>query len=100
MPRTASFSGTDDEDEPLLFGKATLGSLLHPDIEERSKENTVVIPDDVEIKADWWRWLVLLSFCFSAWVNSILWITFAPVAIATEQFYSITPFAVNGNVRS
>ena len=91
MSRSRSFT---DEDEPLLFGKSTLGSVLQPEFGDDYE--SVDITAGMSFAPDPWRWLVLFSFCFAAWVNSILWITFAPIAVATEEFYGISAFAVNG----
>ena len=84
-------------DEPLLFGKSALGNILDPEFETGEPEPEVDIPEGATISAEPWRWLVLFSFCFAAWINSILWITFAPIAVATEDFYGISPFEVNGS---
>ena len=89
-------SFTTDEDEPLLFPKSTLGSVLQPDFDGDDLDNLVAPPPDVQIQPDKWRWLALFSFCFAAWVNSILWITFAPIPEPTEEFYGVSAFGVNG----
>ena len=97
--------GKSDSDEgtegSLVFGKTTAGSFLHAEIldsdEPYSPELDVLLNNrDIEIRTDPKRWLVLFVFCTTAWVNSILWITFAPISEVAQDFYSLdTPFWIN-----
>lgn len=84
------------EDEPLIFGKVTLGSVLHPELDDIPFESKTFSQNEMNlIKPDGRRWLVLFSFCFAAWINSILWITFSPISIQVEEYYDVTAFWVN-----
>lgn len=88
-------SFTDNEDEPLVFAKSTLGSVL--DVEFEEDFNEFKLPQKLidNIQSDKRRWLVLLTFCYAAWINSVLWITFAPISLSVASYYNTTPFWVN-----
>ena len=104
MGRTDNEEGEEDtidySSDGLIFGRATAGSFLQGEIidEETIKPtvDTLLIQSDITIKDDPKRWLVLLAFCSTAWVNSILWITFAPISDFAQTFYGLqTPFWIN-----
>lgn len=48
-----------------------------------------------EIKSYCQRWLMLALFCGLTFTNSFLWIAFSPIEIYVEQYYEVSPTAVN-----
>jgi len=91
-----NFDPISGDEEPLVFGKTGFGSVLDPELEELPLEEKTASQKELElIHPDKWRWFVLASFCFAAWVNSILWITFSPISVKVEDYYHVTAFWVN-----
>ena len=92
-------SGTESE-TPLLFGKTGQGNILNPTNDDEYFEripisHKEVLVNQAEVKATPYRWLILLIFSVASWINSILWITFAPIAVQAEAFYETTPLWIN-----
>lgn len=41
------------------------------------------------------KWLILISFSILVGVNQLLWLTFAPIVITTQEFFHISEFRAN-----